>query len=178
MGPGYDIASSVQAQKEQDQGAGQGQRSEVVDSFQRRLFHFGNGDLNAEEDHHRTDYYNGYLHQKCHPPSREAIDPTTQQPSDPRTGTHYNVPDALQQAPLPQRYKIASDEHAYRDHCSTSQACDGAARDEDAFARSHATEQGPQTEDEIAEQKTFAAAENIGEAAAEGLSDGLADEVS
>lgn len=54
MGPWYDIAAGVQTQKEQDQGAGQGQRSEVVDSFQRRLFHSFNGDFDGEEDHHST----------------------------------------------------------------------------------------------------------------------------
>lgn len=104
MGPGYDVASSVQTPKEQDQGAGQGQRSEVVDSFQRRLFHFLNGNFDGEEDHHSTEYYNGYLHQECDPPSRESIDPSTQQTSDARTCTYHNVPDALQHAPFPQRY--------------------------------------------------------------------------
>lgn len=104
MGPGYDIASCVQTQEEQDQGAGQGQRSQVVDSFQRRLFHSLIGDFDGEEDHHGTEYYNGHLHQECDPPSCESIDPAAQQTSDPRTGADYNVPDALQHAPFPQRY--------------------------------------------------------------------------
>lgn len=179
VGPGDEVPAGVEAE-EQDDEEGHGQEgAEEVDTREVRLVRGLGGHPDEEGDEQARDDDDGHLDEKGEAPAPGGVvvDDTAKDAAQHGAGAETDIADALDDAPLAQGDEVGGQESRDGHEAAAADAGDDAAEDHDAVGPGETADEVPAGEEDVTKDQAGATAKDIGQAARDGLTGGVGDQV-